>query len=241
MANTPRKIKITDGNDVSDDLSFDAIRAQEPEDGDDEFDNGREPINLDAAVGLADAVAAASALPVADVEDDAEESAPEPARQAAAPVGGADPAEVARLKEEVAASNNNYLRAIADLQNFRRRGEEEQRRIVRDANERLIKEILPVLDDFDLAVDAARKAESYEQLIGGVDAILRKFRDTLLKQGVAEIEAVGTKFDPDKHEAVMLDEDPEHEDETVTAELRKGYTLHDRVIRPTLVKVAKRG
>src|SRR4051794_2726871 len=108
MANTPRKIKITDDNDISDDLSFDAIRAQEPEDGDDEFDNGREPINLDAAVGLADAVAAASALPVAEVEDDAEESAPEAARQAAPVAAGADPAEVARLKEEVAASNNNY-------------------------------------------------------------------------------------------------------------------------------------
>ena len=238
MSNTPRKIKITDGSDLADDISFDAIRAAETEDGDDGYEREREPINLDTPVVLADAVAAAEAANVAADDDviEADILHPSIAVEADRP----DPEEITRLKAEVAAANNNYLRAIADLQNFRRRGEEEKARITRDANERLIKELLPVLDDFDLAVGAARKAESYEQLIGGVDAILRKFRDTLAKQGVLPIEAVGTKFDPDMHEAVMLDDTTEDEDETVTAELRKGYTLHDRVIRPTLVKVAQR-
>ncbi len=145
------------------------------------------------------------------------------------------------LKAQAKQANDNYLRALADLQNFRRRGEEERLRIIRDANERLIKELLPVLDDFDLALDAARKTESYEQLIGGVSAILRKFQDTLGKQGVEPIPAVGEQFNAEVHEAVMLDEDSDEPDETVTAELRKGYTLHDRVIRPSLVKVAKNG
>lgn len=233
MANTP-KITTNDGSDPADDLSFDAARAQTDED-DDDYDRDREPINLDTPVGLADAVAAAGALHLDD-EDETPAAEPQTAQTVAV-----DSAEIGRLKEEAATANNNYLRAIADLQNFRRRGEEEQRRIVRDANERLIKELLPVLDDFDLAVDAARKSESYEQLIGGVDAILRKFRDTLSKQGVSTIEAVGAQFDPDLHEAVMLDETTDQEDDTVTAELRKGYKLHDRVIRPTLVKVAKSG
>ncbi len=149
--------------------------------------------------------------------------------------------EVEELKDKAKQANDNYLRAMADLQNFRRRGEEERVRIIRDANERLIKEMLPVLDDFDLALDAARKTESYEQLIGGVSAILRKFSETLGKQGVQPIPAVGEPFNAEVHEAVMLDEESEEPDETVTAELRKGYTLHDRVIRPSLVKVAKKG
>jgi molecular chaperone GrpE len=71
--------------------------------------------------------------------------------------------------------------------------------------------------------------------------VQRQFQDTLGKQGVAPIPAVGEPFNAEVHEAVMLDEDSEEPDETVTAELRKGYTLHSRVIRPSLVKVAKRG
>ncbi|MDQ2800283.1 MAG: nucleotide exchange factor GrpE [Armatimonadota bacterium] len=175
-----------------------------------------------------------------------------PAVPPAAPAGmpaptaeGVEPAavsskEVEELKAKVTEANQECLRARADLQNFRRRGEEERLRIIRDANERLIKELLPVLDDFDLALDAARKTESYEQLIGGVEAIIRKFQDTMGKQGVKPIPSVGEPFDAEVHEAVMLDEESEEPDETVTAELRKGYTLHDRVIRPALVKVAKK-
>lgn len=201
----------------------------------DEMDNDneweRQVIDLDAPVAGA-APAAPPAAPAA---------VPAPTAAAA---DGAEPAvsskEVEELKAQAAEANQNYLRARADLQNFRRRGEEERLRIIRDANERLIKELLPVLDDFDLALDAARKTESYEQLIGGVEAIIRKFQDTMGKQGVKPIPAVGEPFDAEVHEAVMLDEESEEPDETVTAELRKGYTLHERVIRPSLVKVAKK-
>lgn len=149
--------------------------------------------------------------------------------------------ELEDLRAQVAAANDSALRAQAELQNYRRRNDENVKRQIRDANERLIKELLPVLDDFDLALDAARKTESYEQLVGGVSAVARKFLDTLGKQGVASIPAVGEPFSAEVHEAVMLDEDSDAPDETVTAELRKGYTLHDRVIRPSLVKVAKKG
>lgn len=156
--------------------------------------------------------------------------------------GGADQSrEVQDLKDQLARAQDDILRARADLQNFRRRGEEERLRIIRDGNERLIKELFPVLDDFELAVAAAKQAQSYEQLVGGVEATARKFHETLAKQGVQPIESVGQTFDPDLHEAVMLDEDTDQADETVTAELRKGYTLNSRVIRPSLVKVAKRG
>lgn len=181
---------------------------------------GRQPIDLDAPIDDLDYAPDATATP------------------AAAPIGSK---ELDDLKDQVKRANDDMLRARADLQNFRRRGEEERLRIIRDGNERLIKELFPVLDDFDLAVAAAKQAQSYEQLVGGVEATARKFHETLAKQGVQPIEAVGTPFDPDLHEAVMLDEDTDQPDETVTAELRKGYTLNSRVIRPALVKVAKRG
>lgn len=188
---------------------------------DDQEDNewGRAPIDLDAPV--------ASVLPASEAPVSAE------------PMVSSK--EMDELRAQAQTANENYLRALADLQNFRRRNDEAVKRQIRDANERLIKDLLPVLDDFDLALDAARKTESYEQLIGGVSAVSRKFLTTLNKQGVEVIPAVGEPFNTEVHEAVMLDEDSEEPDETVTVELRKGYTLHDRVIRPSLVKVAKKG
>ena len=227
MAEKARKIPIN-GLETHDN-SFEAANAIPGVMDDQEDDRGdRQPIDLDAPV-----VSAKSAEPAPEA-DDVADAAP-------ADVQVVNSKELDDLKAQAAQANENYLRALADLQNFRRRGEEERQRIIRDANERLIKEMLPVLDDFDLALDAARKTESYEQLIGGVSAIVRKFQDTLGKQGVAAIPAEGEKFDAEVHEAVMLDEESDAPDETVTAELRKGYTLHGRVIRPSLVKVAKKG
>lgn len=190
---------------------------------------GRQPIDLD--------------IPVKDLPPAAETPAEDSGNGAASQVSSnqVSSKEMEELRAQAQTANENYLRALADLQNFRRRNDEAVKRQIRDANERLIKDLLPVLDDFDLALDAARKTESYEQLIGGVSAVARKFMVTLNKQGVEAIPAVGESFDTEVHEAVMLDEDSEEPDETVTAELRKGYTLHDRVIRPSLVKVAKKG
>lgn len=185
---------------------------------------GRQPIDLD--------------VPVKDALPAAETPTEDSGNGAASQVSSKEADE---LRAQLQTANENYLRALADLQNFRRRNDEAVKRQIRDANERLIKDLLPVLDDFDLALDAARKTESYEQLIGGVSAVARKFLVTLNKQGVEVIPAVGEPFNTEVHEAVMLDEDSEDPDETVTAELRKGYTLHDRVIRPSLVKVAKKG
>jgi molecular chaperone GrpE len=195
---------------------------------DDDNDWERQPIDLDAPVASVPAVSGDAAPPI-DVNF------------ADAPAPMVSSKELDDLKAQAASANENLLRARADLANFRKRSDEAMKRHIRDANERLIKELLPVLDDFDLALDAARKTESYEQLIGGVSAVSRKFLGTLNKQGVEVIPAVGEPFNAEVHEAVMLDEDSEEPDETVTAELRKGYTLHDRVIRPSLVKVAKKG
>ena len=191
---------------------------------------GRQPIDLDVPV--------ASAAPTAEAPAATNAAEGDAASQAGSIRVSSQ--EMDELRAQAQTANENYLRALADLQNFRRRNDEAVKRQIRDANERLIKDLLPVLDDFDLALDAARKTESYEQLIGGVSAVARKFLVTLNKQGVEAIPAVGEPFNTEVHEAVMLDEDSDEPDETVTAELRKGYTLHDRVIRPSLVKVAKK-
>ncbi|HEX5324491.1 MAG TPA: nucleotide exchange factor GrpE, partial [Capsulimonadaceae bacterium] len=96
-----------------------------------------------------------------------------------------------------------------------------------------------VVDDFDRSLAAARQAESYEQLVEGVEAVLRKIGDVLGRQGLEPIPAVGEPFDPAVHEAVMVEEGSDQPDETVIEELRKGYKMNGRVLRPSLVKVAK--
>jgi molecular chaperone GrpE len=150
-----------------------------------------------------------------------------------------DGEQITLLKAQIEQEKTNTLRALADLQNLRRRSDEERLRIIRDGNERLIKEFLPVLDDFERGLAATRTTQSYEQLIDGVDSVLRKFSDILTRQGVEAIPAVGEPFNPDLHEAVSVEEGSDETDEVVTQELRKGYTLHGRVIRPSLVTVAK--
>lgn len=257
---------LTDDPDRGEDASFEAANAiPAPADEiDDEF-SGRRPIDLDAPMDLSDEIAALSrprrtrrTTPPPDAPADVPSDVPA-GDDGMAPTeaeGALDEpdapavssAEIDALRAQrdeaqakLAQANDDKLRALADLQNFRRRGEEERARIIRDGNEKLIKELLPVLDDFDLALAHAQQTESYDQLIGGVSAILRKFGEVLAKQGVQPIAAQGEAFDPDLHEAVMLDEESDADDETITGELRKGYTMNNRVIRPSLVKVAKSG
>jgi molecular chaperone GrpE len=146
---------------------------------------------------------------------------------------------VTALKAQLEQEKNNTLRALADMQNLRRRTDDERVRIVREGNERLIKEILPILDDFDRGLAASRDTQSYDQLIEGVESVLRKTADVLARQGVQPIPAVGQPFNPDLHEAVSVVTDTDQADETVVQELQKGYTLHGRVIRPSMVTVAK--
>jgi molecular chaperone GrpE len=197
-----------------------------------DFEGGRNVIDIDTNFSLEDLIKRASKLGKKPVE-------PTPAPDPAVVAAIEDAEQIALLKSQLEQEKNNTLRALADLQNLRRRSDEERLRIIRDGNERLIKEILPVLDDFERGLAAARTAQSYEMLINGVESVLRKFDDTLAKQGVELIPAVGEPFNPDLHEAVSVQESSDQPDETVVQELRKGYTLHGRVIRPTLVTVAK--
>lgn len=148
--------------------------------------------------------------------------------------------ELEALREENAGLKERLMRALAEFENYRRRMQREKEELTVYANQKLIKALLPVLDNLDRAL-ATPPTAGDEKLRAGVELTARSFRDLLAKEGVTAIEAVGQPFDPNVHEAVMTEESTEHEDGTVLAELLKGYRLGDRVIRPSMVKVCKNG
>src|SRR5688500_10424595 len=145
---------------------------------------------------------------------------------------------IRQLEKQLEEEHNLYLRTLADFQNFRRRQEEENRQIRQIANRELILSLLPVIDNFERALNAAEQSRSYEALIGGVALTLRQMQDFLKKNGVEAIDSVGQEFDPNFHEAVMRVEDSEHPENTVVEELQRGYSMNDRVLRPSMVTVA---
>jgi len=149
--------------------------------------------------------------------------------------------EVEKLKEELKAEKTKvegYLagwqRAQADFINYKRRVEQEKEETIKYGNNELINKILPVLDDLELAFAAIPAEEADAAWVKGVKMVERKLKNFLEAQGVAEIKALGQKFDPNIHEAVMQDQG---EEGVVVQELQKGYKLGDRVVRPSKVSV----
>ncbi|HEX6129319.1 MAG TPA: nucleotide exchange factor GrpE [Candidatus Limnocylindria bacterium] len=130
-----------------------------------------------------------------------------------------------------------WQRAAADFSNYRRRTEEERDLVARFANATLIGKLLAVLDDFDRALENVPE-DAHEGWVDGVRLVERKLRGVLEGEGVTPIEAIGLPFDPNVHEAVVHEETADHPDNEVIGELQRGYRLHDRVLRPALVRVA---
>ncbi len=144
---------------------------------------------------------------------------------------------------------DRYLRLYAEFENFKKVVSKEQTELLRYGNERLINEILPVIDNLERAIlhskELTNKAdpesrEAIDSLISGVEMTLRQMRDILGRFGVREIKALGEVFDPTLHHAVSQIETGGHKPNTVIEELRKGYLLNDRVIRPSTVVVSKK-
>jgi len=132
--------------------------------------------------------------------------------------------------------NTKYLRLMADFQNFKRRTGSEKADIYARANERLVSDLLDVIDNFERALE--HNAEGVGAFAEGMDMIFKQFKGVLEKVGLEEIEAQGIDFDPNIHNAVMTEDSTEYESGKVTAVLQKGYMLNKKVIRPTMVKVA---
>ncbi len=148
--------------------------------------------------------------------------------------------QIEKLEADVAEQKDNYLRTLAEFQNFRRRTDEQRGEIVQMANLDLIKGILPVLDNFERALISSEQSQSYEGLVNGLQLTLKLLNSFFEKSGVAPIETIGKEFDPAVHEAVIRDEESDLPENSIVAELQKGYTMHGRVIRPAMVKVAQK-
>lgn len=175
-------------------------------------------------------------------QEDAAEGSEEEAPEEAASEGAAMQEEIEALKGQVEKlagdlqeKKDRLLRLQADFDNFRRRSAKEREEISAVVTQNFCKDMLPLLDNFERAMAAETKdVEAFQK---GVEMIFTQFQEVLKKNGLEQIEAVGQKFDPNFHQAVMRVEDPEKEDDTVAQELQKGYMVKGRVIRPSMVQV----
>jgi molecular chaperone GrpE len=144
-------------------------------------------------------------------------------------------AEKERLIEE---QKNKYLRALADLDNYKKRVSMEKDELIRYSNELLVKELLPAIDGFAKALDFAKRSDS-EDLVKGIALIKKQIEDAIFKFGVKDIESVGRPYDPNLHEAILMKES-EKAPGIILEEMQKGYTMHERLIRPSMVIVSKK-
>jgi molecular chaperone GrpE len=146
--------------------------------------------------------------------------------------------ELAALKGERDDLYDRLLRQTAEFENYRKRVERERREQADQSVVDLLQQLLQVVDDFDLAlkVEAGEEAAAYRK---GLELIHTKLHDLLRKQGVRPIESLGADFDPNVHQAVTHESSPEHREGEVIGELRRGYMLGERLLRPAMVKVAK--
>jgi len=143
--------------------------------------------------------------------------------------------EVRRLQGELASANERSLRLRADFDNFRKRVERERSEIGRYALLEPLRDLLPVVDNLERALAAPGDAGDLRK---GVEMILRQLHEILRRLGLAAVPAVGSRFDPSVHEAVSQEESEAVAVPTVVAELQRGYRLHERLLRPALVRVA---
>jgi molecular chaperone GrpE len=146
--------------------------------------------------------------------------------------------ETAELKRQLEDKHDRLLRALAEVDNVKRRTQRERDEYVRYANESLIRDLLPVLDNFDRALEAARATKEAAKVVEGITLIQREFLRALERVGVTRHSALGERFDPNRHEAtgrmVSVDQPPD----TIVAELAPGYLLNGRMVRPAQVIVA---
>jgi len=148
------------------------------------------------------------------------------------------PEEGEKIIKEKEQYYDRMLRTQADFDNYRKRVQKEQANLIRYGAENAIREILPVVDNLERAVEAARKhEETNAQVREGIELILAQLRDALGRLGVKPIETAGQAFDPNKHDALIRVHAPDVPEGVVVDEIRKGYYLHDKVLRPAQVTV----
>ncbi|HSQ61749.1 MAG TPA: nucleotide exchange factor GrpE [Polyangiaceae bacterium] len=167
--------------------------------------------------------------------DDAEEQAAE--TDAAAEEAPADPLELAQA--EAAKMKDMLVRTAADFDNFRKRTKRELEDARRGGREDLLKELLPVFDNLERAIQSAQRATDVKAVADGLTMILKQFEGTLARVGINRVPTTGSPFDPSMHEAIQQVETDEHPPGTVVAEVQPGYAAGEKLVRAAMVVVAK--
>lgn len=178
-------------------------------------------------------------------EKERPEEAPEEPRNRAETEAGEIETDIEKLQAQLEEANNQtssfrdqLLRLAAEFENFRRRTESEKAEFVKYSHEKLIKDLLPVLDDFERALENGKKNTDFESFYTGVEMIYQKLRKAFEEKGVKPIESLGKEFDVAYHDVLMQMERPDVPPHTIVQEVEKGYTLHGKVIKHAKVIVA---
>jgi len=145
-----------------------------------------------------------------------------------------------KLQKELEELKDKYLRLYAEFENYKKRVQKDKTELINYATESIVMELLTVVDNLEMALAHVGDGSSIEALKEGVELTLRELKKVLAKQGVKEIEALGKPFNPELHHAMAQVEREDVEDKTIVEEFRKGYIMKDKVIRPSLVAVAKK-
>ena len=153
--------------------------------------------------------------------------------------------ELSETKKVVQEKDNlsqEYLKQLerlqADFDNYKKRQEKKQREFIEFANERLINNLLSVIDNLERALDSTKNEKDTRAIKEGINNTLKDFRNILKKEGVKPMQSIGHRFDPYKHEAVMRIDTDKYSEDTVIEEFQKGYYIKSKVLRPAMVKVA---
>jgi molecular chaperone GrpE len=159
--------------------------------------------------------------------------------------GPATPEQIEEWKNRAAKADENWdrlLRTTADFDNFKKRAAREKQDAIKYANQSLIEKLVPILDNFDMALAAVQNggSESTQSLQAGIAMICQQFKNALTEAGLEEIDAANQPFDPNRHEAVSQLETGDVPEGQVVQQLRKGYKLRDRLVRPASVVVSKK-
>ena len=174
-----------------------------------------------------------------DAEETVEAATEEASKEGEAEASEAVEASTSEENPELLQLKNKYLRTLAEYENFRKRSEKEKAQMFELGAKSIIEALLPVVDNFERALSHVQEEEKEAPFVKGVEGIYKQIQKMFADCNIQEIEALGKKFDPALHNAVMTEEEGDAEEDTITQDLQKGYTYRGNVVRHSMVKVKK--
>jgi len=174
-----------------------------------------------------------------DAEETVEAATEEASKEGEAEASEAVEASTSEENPELLQLKDKYLRTLAEYENFRKRSEKEKAQMFELGAKSIIEALLPVVDNFERALSHVQEEEKEAPFVKGVEGIYKQIQKMFADCNIQEIEALGKKFDPALHNAVMTEEEGDAEEDTITQDLQKGYTYRGNVVRHSMVKVKK--